>query len=138
VTNNSTLQNDSQLSFSVNSGETWYVQLLLSYSGNNATGDYKCGFSFPSSTGWVRYVGDSTTGDVINVSTGVRISAAAGTAAISLGTDALDTPRTFMLEMMIRPTANGTVQFQFANNTAAAGRTSTTRAGTTLVARKLG
>jgi len=30
------------------------------------------------------------------------------------------------------------VQFQFANNTAAAGRTSTTRAGTTLVARKLG
>jgi hypothetical protein len=86
----------------------------------------------------VRYVGDSTTADAINVSTGVRISAATATAAIALGTDALDTPRTLMLEMMIRPTAGGTVQFQFANNTAAAGRTSTTRAGTTLIARKLG
>jgi hypothetical protein len=40
--------------------------------------------------------------------------------------------------MMIRTTAAGTVQFQFANNTAAAGRTSTTRAGSTLMARKLG
>jgi hypothetical protein len=39
--------------------------------------------------------------------------------------------------MMLRPTANGTVQFQFANNTAAATRTSTTRAGSVLMARKL-
>ena len=138
VTNNATLQNDTQLSFGVNSGEVWYVQLLLTYSGNNATGDYKCDFSFPSSTGWDRYVGDSSTADAILVSTGVRFAAASNLAAISLGTDALDTPRTFMLEMMLRPTANGTVQFRFANNTAAAGRTSTTRAGTVLQARKLG
>jgi hypothetical protein len=44
----------------------------------------------------------------------------------------------FELDMMLRPTASGTVQFRFANNTAAAGRTSTTRAGSTLLARKLG
>jgi hypothetical protein len=43
-----------------------------------------------------------------------------------------------MLEMMLRPTANGTVQFRFANNTAASGRTSTTRAGSILHATKLG
>jgi hypothetical protein len=43
-----------------------------------------------------------------------------------------------MVEMMLRPTANGTVQFRFANNAAAGGRTSTTRAGSILLARKLG
>ena len=74
----------------------------------------------------------------INVSTGIRLAAVANLTAIALGTDALDTPRMFTLEMMIRPTANGTVQFRFANNTAGAGRTSTTRAGTILHATKLG
>ena len=132
MTNNATLQNDSALSFNVSSGETWYVELMLSYSGNNATGDYKCDFSFPLSSGWVRYVGDNTAADAINVSTGIRLAAASNLASIALGTDAADTPRVLMLEMMIRPTANGTVQFRFANNTAAAGRTSTTRAGTIL------
>lgn len=39
---------------------------------------------------------------------------------------------------MLLPTVSGTVQFRFAYNAAAAGRTSTTRAGSTLVARKLG
>ena len=53
VTNSTVLANDSELSFSVNSGETWYVQLLLSYSGSNANSDYKCGFTFPTGTGWV-------------------------------------------------------------------------------------
>ena len=138
MTNNAVLQNDSQLSFAVAANETWYVELLLSYSGNNVNGDYKCGFTFPTSTGWVSYVGDSTAADAINLSTGIRISAAASITAVALGTDAADTPRTFSLQMMIRTTAAGNVQFQFANNAAAAGRTSTTRAGSTLMARKLG
>jgi len=139
VTNNATLQNDSELSFSVNAGETWYVQLLLSYSGNSAAGDYKCDFSFPSASGFFRYVGDNSTADAILVSTGVRFAAATNfAAAVALGADAANTPRVFELDMMLRPTANGTVQFRFANNNAAAGRTSTTRAGSTLVARKLG
>lgn len=116
----------------------WYVQLLLKYSGNNTNNDYKCDFSFPSSTGWVSFVGDSTIADAINVSTGVRFAAATNLAAMALGTDSSDTPRTFTLEMMLRPTANGTVQFRFANNVAGGGRTSTTRAGTILLARKLG
>jgi hypothetical protein len=42
-----------------------------------------------------------------------------------------------MIRMMLRPTAAGTVQFRFANNMAGAGRTSTTRAGSLLRARKL-
>jgi hypothetical protein len=39
---------------------------------------------------------------------------------------------------MLRPTVSATVQFRFAYKAAAAGRTSTARAGSTLVARKLG
>ncbi len=138
VTNNATLQNDSELSFSVTSGEVWYVQLLLAYSGSSANGDYKCDFSFPSSSGWNSYVGDNTTADAINISTGIRLAAVTNLTAIALGTDTVDTPRMFMLQMMLRPTANGTVQFRFANNAASAGRTSTTRAGTILHATKLG
>jgi hypothetical protein len=116
----------------------WYVQLLLSYSGNNTTGDYKCDFSFPSSTGWVRYAGDSDASDLMLVSTGIRLSAVSNLTSIALGTDAAGTPRTFTLEMMLRPTANGTVQFRFANNSAGGGRTSTTKAGSILHATKLG
>ena len=138
VTNNTTLQNDSALSFSVSAGEVWYVQLLLAYSGNNATGDYKCDFTFPSSSGWVSYVSDNTAADAINVSTGIRLAAATNLTSIVLGTDAADTPRMMSLQMMLRPTANGTVQFRFANSVAAAGRTSTTRAGSILHATKLG
>ena len=41
-----------------------------------------------------------------------------------------------MLQMMIHTTAAGTVQFRFANNASGAGRTSTTRAGSTLLARE--
>lgn len=114
------------------------MQLLLSYSGSNATGDYKCDFSFPTASGFVRYVGDNTTADAIAVSTGVRFATVTNLTSIALGTDGADTPRVLDLELMLRPTASGTVQFRFANNAAAAGRTSTTRAGTTLVARKLG
>jgi hypothetical protein len=39
---------------------------------------------------------------------------------------------------MLLPTASGTVQFRLAYNAAAAGRMSTARAGSTLVARTLG
>ena len=83
--------------------------------GNNATGDYKCDFSFPSSSGWVSYVSDNTAADAINISTGIRLAAATNLTSIVLGTDAADTPRMMSLEMMLRPTANGTVQFRFAN-----------------------
>jgi hypothetical protein len=86
----------------------------------------------------VRYVGDNSTADAIMVSTGIRLAAATTTGNLALGADGANTPRTFMVEMMLRPTANGTVQFRFANNAAAGGRTSTTRAGSILLARKLG
>ena len=115
------------------SGDVWYVELFLLYSGNNATGDYKFDFTFPSSSGWYRYVGDNTTANAILVSTGVRMSAlTAFAAAVACGTDAAHTPRMLKLEMMLRPTADGTCQFRFANNAAAAGRTSRTVAGTVL------
>ena len=116
----------------------WYVQLLLSYAGNNATGDYKCDFSFPSASGWYDYVGDNNTADAINVSTGIQFATLTNfAAAVGLGTDAASTPRMFSLEMMIRATAAGTVQFRFANNAAGAGRNSITKAGSILRAKKL-
>ena len=86
----------------------WYVQLLLSYAGNSTTGDYKCDFSFPSASGWYDYVGDNTTADAINVSTGIQFATLTNfAAAVGLGTDAASTPRMFCLEMMIRRDRGG-------------------------------
>ena len=99
VTNNATLQKDSQLSFDVDAGETWYVQLLLFFSGSNATRRLQVRLELPLASGFVRYVGDNTTADAINVSTGVRFAAATNVTSIALGTDATDTPRVFELEL---------------------------------------
>jgi hypothetical protein len=138
VTNNATLQNDTELKFNVAAGEVWYVQLLLVYSGNDNAGDYKCDFSFPSSSGWHSYIGWVPNSNAILVSTGIRMAAITNfAAAIAVGSSAANEPRPLMIRMMLRPTAAGTVQFRFANNMAGAGRTSTTRAGSLLRARKL-
>lgn len=139
VTNNATVQNDTDLLFAVVSGEVWYVQLLLIYSGNNATGDYKFDFGLPTATGWWRYVGDSTTADAINVSTGIRMAAATALAAqVSLGTEAdVTLKHTFFGEMMFRAGSSANFQFKFANASASAGRISRTGSGSILRAMKL-
>ena len=138
VTNNATLQNDTELKFNVAAGEVWYVQLLLVYSGNDNNGDFKCNFTFPSSSGWYSFIGWNLPSNGIQVNTGTRLAAVATLPAdIGMGTSAANEPRSLKVTMMLRPTAAGTVQFQFANNLAGAGRTSTTRAGALLRARKL-
>lgn len=138
VTNNSTVQNDTELTFSVTSGESWYVQLFILYSGNNTTGDYKFDFGLPTVTGWFRYLADSTTADAINVSTGIRQAAVTALAAqVSCGTDASNTPRMAMIEFMFRAGSTASFVYKFANASASSGRTSRTHAGSILRAIKL-
>jgi hypothetical protein len=138
VTNNATLQNDTELKFACVSGEVWLVELVLAYSGNDATGDYRLNFGLPTASGWFRYIGDNTTGDLILLSTGVRFAGLTAFAAdILLGTDASQTPRVFFLEMMFRAGGTADCQFKFANAAASAGRISRTEGGSILRARKL-
>lgn len=138
VTNNATVQNDTELKFAVASGEIWRVEIMLLYSGNNATGDYKFDFGLPTVTGWFRYLVDSTTADAINVSTGIRQAAVTALAAqVSLGTDASNTPRVGIIEFMFRAGSSADFQFKFANASAASGRISRTHQGSVLRARRL-
>lgn len=129
VTNNAVLGPTTahpELKFSCPAGSIWKLELLLLYAGNNAASDFKMDLVLPTATGWFRYVGDSSTADAILVNTGTRLAAALAMPAISLGTDALLTPRTLLLEGMFR--AGGAVaadvQLRWANAAAAAARIS--------------
>jgi hypothetical protein len=138
VTNNATVQNDTALVFPCVSGELWYVWLLLIFSGNNATGDYKFDFGLPTARGTFSYVISDTTADAIQVSTGIQLAAVTALAAqVSCGTDASNTPRVGSMELFFRCGSTADFQFKFANAAASAGRTSRTHAGSLLRARKL-
>lgn len=140
VTNSAVLANDNTLSFPVVAGETWIFELLIIYSGNTVAGDFKCDFvpSAGNMTGHYSYLGSDTAADVVNVSTGVRLAAAATMTAIAAGTAAAHTTkRTLKIEAMITFSANATVNFRFAQNTATAATVARMCAGSVLRAEKL-
>ena len=142
VTNSTTLVSDTELKITVGAGEFWRIEMLLRYSGNNASGDYKLGFNFPTGTN-----GTTQFSTIDNVLTPQTITAAVvngtwsqGTpGSISLGSDAAagDVPLGAHGVMVLYFPNAGDVQLTFANNTAGIGRTSTTRAGAVLRGEKL-
>lgn len=136
VTNNATPQNDSELFTTLSANTTYRVELLLAYSGNNTTGDYRCRFS-PGLAVWTNSQGFHSS---VTAALASQLLNSLGsitqwpTADIILGTDALGTIFVTYMSFMVRVGATGGVlQYQFANSSAAAGRTSTTRAGTKLI-----
>ena len=138
VHNTATVVNDTELLFPVLINEVWYVQLLLLYSGNSTSGDYKFDFSLPTAHGWIRYITDNSTADAIQVSTGIRLAGVTALAAqVSCGTDAAFTARTALVEMMFRAATTGNIQFQFANVTAALGNISRTYGGSVIRGKRL-
>jgi hypothetical protein len=138
VTNSSTLTDDSDLQISV-TADTYHFQFFILFSGNSTTADFKCDF-LPSTgdmSGWYRYVGGSSTADAINVSTGIRLSAAGTITAITCGVDASHTVRHLMIEAMLRFSSSGTFKFRFAENAAESGKVARTKKGSILRYRKL-
>lgn len=136
VTNNATPQADSELTAVLSANTTYRVELLLAFSGNNATGDYRCQFA-PGLAVWTSSNGFHNSYSAADASQLVASlgSATQWPAADALfGTDALDTIRTAYLQFIVRVgITGGTMTFKFANSAASAGRTSTTRAGTKLI-----
>lgn len=141
VTNNTTLQNDAELSFPVTAG-VYRIELILLYGGSDTTADFKYAFTFPSSFATYRAFGSTTAG---GGGGHILSQAAAGPGATDLGTEVqvgtlgAGTYETCMEEffMMLRVDASGTVQFKFANNVGGVGRISRRKAGTILRYRKL-
>lgn len=128
VTNNATFQDDTELQFSVVAGGHYMVEMNVCYSGNNTTGDYK--FNFAVNSGTIK-----GRGYAINYGTTMGITFTALTAPGSLnvatGVGAADLDELITLSIMInfQASANATFKYQFANNSAAAGRTSRTWKG---------
>lgn len=138
VLDTDTLEDDTELQFDLTARDCWFVQLLVLYAGNNATGDYKFNLSLPNVNGWVRYIADSDPANAILVSTGVRLSGATALAAsIPLGVDGSFTPRMLLIELMIRAGDTDSLIYQFANNGAATGRVARTYEGSILRGRRL-
>jgi hypothetical protein len=131
VTNNATFQDDTELQFSVVAGGHYMVEANICYSGNNTTGDYK--FALALSTGLMRARGLSTTYSTAGAPSLQAVTAnnviVSGSIQCGVLDPSLDELHTATFTYNFYASANATFKFQFANNAAAAGRTSRTWKG---------
>jgi hypothetical protein len=133
VTNNATLQDDTDLQFSVVAGGHYMVSMNLTTSANNSTGDLKWSFNVSSGNmkghGTIQSIG--STSAVQNVI--VTANSTNVTTAIAIGAESdLDFLVHSQISYSFTASANATFKFQFANNAAGAGRTSRTWKGSIL------
>jgi hypothetical protein len=140
VTNNATLQNDTELVAALLTNSVYLVEFVIVYSGNDATGDYKMQFTGP----WNMAQQAQGYHVNLNASLAAGITATNGGAggvwpagALSVGTDALHSKFVFHGRIFLTTNAAGNLQFQFSNLSAASGRESTTYAGSMLRVKKL-
>lgn len=134
---NAGVTNDTELSIAVLAGEKWYFELLLFYSGNNATGDYIADFTFPTASGVANWFNITTADGAAQTTKVILIAASVSTQ--SLGTTATITDiRAAIFSMSLCFTANGTLQYRFGNASVGVGRTSRTNAGSILRGKKCG
>jgi hypothetical protein len=134
VTNNATLQDDTDLQFSVVAGGHYMIEMDIVISANNTTGDYKNAFFVSAGTmlGKGYMIGPTATGAAqVNE---YASNAAATSSALALGSPLanLDYLVSTKIIYSFQASANATLSYQFANNTAAAGRTSRTWKGSIL------
>lgn len=130
VTNNSTMQTDTELQFSVVAGGHYMCEMDICWSGNNATGDYK--FTLGVSSGLMKAYGTFIGSD----SNTVRLLSTAGAGSAVLGDQIMQVVAAdidFLMSVKIvwyfHASANATFSYRFANSAAAAGRTSRTWKG---------
>ena len=134
VTNNATLQNDTDLQFSVVAGGHYMIECDLVISGNNTTGDYQGAFNVSAGTiiGKGACQNLTATNAVQNII--ITVNATATTTAIVTGvpTANLDDLVYVKMAFAFTASANATFIYKFANTTAGAGRTSRTWKGSIL------
>ena len=134
VTNNATLQNDTDLQFSVVAGGHYMIECDLVISGNNTTGDYQGAFTVSAGT----IIGKGTCQNLTAANAVqniiITVNATATTTAIVTGvpTANLDDLVYVKMAFAFTASANATFRYQFANSAAGAGRTSRTWKGSIL------
>lgn len=138
VTNNATLQDDTELQFSVVAGGHYMIGCELTISGFSTTADYKFGFAVASGTmtGKGHSQSISAAGAIQNL---IVTANGATTTSIAVGasTAGLDDLTAVSVAFSFTASANTTFKFQFANNTATAGAASRTWKGSILRYKRL-
>jgi sorbitol-specific phosphotransferase system component IIA len=134
VTNSATLTDDTDLQFSVVAGGHYMLELDLVISANNITGDYKNAFFVSAGTmlGTGFMIGPTATGTAqVNIYSSNTV---ATSTSVILGTQTanIDLLASTKIIYSFQASANATLSYQFANNAAAAGRTSRTWKGSIL------
>jgi hypothetical protein len=134
VTNNATLQDDTHLQFSVVAGGHYMIEMNLTISGNNTTGDYSAAFAVTAGTmkGYGNCQNLSAAAAVQNII--ITAAGVAATTTIVTGAPTADLDSLVAVRMFYSFTAsaNATFVYRFANSAAAAGRTSRTWKGSIL------
>lgn len=134
VTNSATLTDDTDLQFSVVAGGHYMIEMDIVISCNNTTGDYKNAFFVSSGTmlGAGFMLGASATATAqINIYTSNTV-ATSTTVAMGTSVANIDLLSSTKIIYSFQASANATLSYQFANNTAGAGRTSRTWKGSIL------
>jgi hypothetical protein len=139
VTNNAAYQDDTELQFSVVAGGYYMVELDICYSGNNTTGDYVSRFTLTSGTmqGQGQYVGMTGAGAIQTVLILVSASASSSGFVYGVNSATFNYLHYTKIQFAFSATANGTFKYQFANASAAVGRTSRTNKGSILKYKKI-
>lgn len=140
VTNSATLTDVTGFSFATVAGEVWHIELMGSCSASDASGDIKADLI---TTGTWDNSSSFSLWQYYNASASVASLTASGfsSSTTSIGSLVINnwdaTVRPFNFEFKTRITANWNIKFQIANFSAAGWRTSTIKAGTYMLARKL-
>jgi hypothetical protein len=137
VTNNATLQDDTELQFSVVAGGNYMIELLISTSGDSSAADYK--FAFAVSSGTMNGVGSAICQNAANTQTNTRLVAltVAATNSIPVGQNGGTIPANsgvvcVSANFSFYASSNATFKFQFAQNTLTAGSSVRTWKGSIL------
>jgi len=138
VTNSATLVDDTDLQFSVVAGGHYMIKCDLTISGFSTTADYKCGFAVASGT--MTGKGHSQSISIGGAIQNLIVSANGPTTAslaIAASAAALDDLTAISIAYSFTASANTTLKFQFANNTATTGAASRTWKGSILKYKRL-
>jgi len=134
VTNNATLQDDTELQFSVVAGGHYMIEMDVVISASNTSGDYKNAFSVTAGTMKAQGIITCKTAGAIAQVISINANSAATTSVTPIGTlvSDLDLLHSIKIIYSFTASANATFKYQFANNVGGAGFVSRTWKGSIL------
>jgi hypothetical protein len=139
VTNNTTLQDDTELQFSVVAGGQYMIEMDVVISASSTSGDYKNAFSVTAGTMKAQGIITCNTSGSIAQVISINANSAATTSVTQIGTlvSDLDLLHSIKIIYSFTASANAVFKYQFANNIGGVGFVSRTFKGSILKYKKI-